>query len=162
MRTTKKRLAAVAALALAAAVLPAAAGLSAAHATTYCEYFAGPTPSAEIDTNNDGNPEVRVPSLSNVSVCAQADVFVTGEQLRIENCSWWGISCWRIYVHAQAGVYLDSGLAVCRSVDGGPQTCSTVDVGPWGYETPPVNRICIGIDLNGGFPCSSGQLLGFE
>ncbi len=71
MRTPKKRHSVVAALALALSALPAVTGLAPAHAVTQCQFFNGPTPSAEIDTNNDGNPEVRVPSLSNVSVCAE-------------------------------------------------------------------------------------------
>lgn len=162
MHSPKKRHVVAAVLALAFAALPAAAGLSPAHAATHCEYFSGPTPSAEIDINNDGNPEVRVPSLSNVSVCAQADVFVHGEPLRVENCGWFGVNCWRILIHPQAGATIDSGVVVCRSVDGGPQVCSTVHVGPWTYMTPDQDTICIGIDLNGGFPCSGGALIGFE
>lgn len=162
MRIPKKRHSIVAVLALAFAALPAAAAISPAHAATYCEYFYGPTPSAEVDTNNDGNPEVRVPSLSNVSICAQSDVFVHGQPVRAESCEgWFGINCWRVYVHAQAGVTIEEGLQVCRSIDGVP-TCSTVHVGPWTYWTPDVDTICIGIDLNGGYPCSGGQLIGFE
>jgi hypothetical protein len=163
MRIFRKRHAVLAVLALALASVPATAGLSPAHAATYCEYYYGPSPSAEVDLNDDGNPEVRVPSLSNVSVCAHADVLVHGEPLRVENCSgWFGVNCWRVYVHAQAGVTVGSGLEICRSVDGGPQTCTTIDQAPWTYYTPDVNRICIGIDLNGGFPCSGGALVGFE
>lgn len=158
MHTPKKRHAVAAVLALAFSALPAAAGLAPAHAEAYCQYFEGPTPSAEVDLENDGNPEVRVPSLSNVSVCAQADVLVHGEPLRVERCDWL-IDCWRILVHPQAGVTIYSGLEVCRSVDGGLPTCSTVNVGPWHYETPPANTICIGIHLRGGYPCGDESLI---
>lgn len=160
MRTPKKRLTIAASLALAFAAIPAVTGLSPAHASTYCEYVAGPTPSAEVDINNDGNPEVRVPSLRDVAVCAQADVFVTGTPVRIEPCGW-GFDCFRILVHLQAGVSLDGGLSLCRTIDGSP-TCSNGHVGPWSYTSPDMDTICIGVDLNGEHPCSGGTILGFE
>lgn len=160
MRTPKKRFTVVAALALAAAALPAASGFAPAQASTYCQGFAGPTPSVEVDINNDQNPEVRVPSLSNVSVCAQADVFVTGNPVRVERCDWM-FNCWAVYVHLQAGVTVDSGLSLCRAIDGS-YSCANADIGPWSYTTPDMDTICIGIDLNGQYPCSGGALIGFE
>lgn len=161
MRAPKKRLTVVAALALAVAALPAAGGFAPATASTYCEYVSGPTPSVEVDLQNDQNPEVRVPSLSNIAVCAQADVFATGQPVRAEFCEWFVSDCIRVYVHLQAGVSAYSGLSVCRAVDGA-YSCSNADVGPWSYTTPDMDTICIGIDLNGGYPCSSGTLIGFE
>lgn len=160
MRTPKKRFTVIAALALAAAALPAAGGFASAQASTYCEYFGGPTPSIEVDLENDQNPEVRVPSLSNVSVCAQADVFVTGNPIRVEPCNWEFTDCWRVLVHVQAGVTVDSGLSLCRAIDGA-YSCANADVGPWSYTTPDVDTICIGVDLGGGGACSGG-FLGFE
>lgn len=163
MRTPKKRHTVVAVLALVFAALPAAASLSPAHAAPICQPYSGPTPSVEVDTNNDGNPEVRVPSLSNVSICVQTDASLHGNPVRVENCSeWWGIDCWRVLIHPQAGVTVDSGVAVCRSVDQGPTVCSNVKVGPWTYWTPDQPTMCIGIHLGGGSACSNGQFFGFE
>ena len=158
MRTPKKRHSVVAALALALSALPAVTGLAPAHAVTQCQYFYGPTPSAEIDTNNDGNPEVRVPSLSNVSVCGEGSAFLQGDPVRAEQCYYWSTSCWRVLIHPQAGATIESGVQVCRSIDGS-RTCSTVDQPPWSIMTPDQNTLCVGIDLNGGFPCGGGTAM---
>ncbi|MDQ4124565.1 MAG: hypothetical protein M3134_03050 [Actinomycetota bacterium] len=161
MRTPKKRHTVVAAVALALSALPAVTGLSPAHAATQCQYFYGPTPSAEIDTNNDGRPEVRVPSLSNVSVCAEGNAITHGQPLRVERCDWWA-SCWRLLVHPQAGATIASKVTVCRSIDGS-HTCSIIDQPPWTIMTPDQNTLCIGIDLYGGYPCGGGTaLIAFE
>jgi hypothetical protein len=163
MRSPKKRSTVVAVLALALSALPAAATISPAHAATQCQYFYGPTPSAEVDTNNDGNPEVRVPSLSDVSVCAGGDAFVHGNPIRVEPCEeWFGASCWRLLIHPQAGATIDGGVTVCREIDDAG-VCSYLDVGPWTYMTPDADTLCIGIDLNGGRPCAGGTaLIAFE
>lgn len=162
MTFTKKRYTFASLLALVVATVPMILAPAPAHASTYCEYFYGPTPSAEVDLNDDGIPEVRVPSVSDVSICAQDDVFVHGQQLHLEHCyDWFGIDCFRLYVHAQAGVTIDGGLTLCREIDD-VRTCSAVDVGPWTYWTPDVNRICIGFDINGSRPCTHGGFVGFE
>lgn len=157
MRTPNKRHSVVAVLALALGALPAAATLSPAYAVTQCQSIAGPTPSAEIDTNNDGNPEVRVPSLRDILVCAEGSAIAQGNPARVENCSF-GVSCWRVLIHPQAGATIESGVQVCRTIDGS-RTCSTVDQPPWSIMTPDQNTLCIGIDLNGGFPCGGGTAL---
>lgn len=162
MHIPKKRHTVVAVLALVFAAVPAVTAISPAHAATNCQYFYGPTPSAEIDTNNDGNPEVRVPSLSNVSVCAQSDGFVHGDPVRVEDCYWFASGCWKILVHAQVGATIGNEITVCRSIDG-VQTCSYIEQAPWTVMSPDVDTLCIGIDLNGGRPCSGGTaLIGFE
>lgn len=155
MRTPKKRHTVVAALALAFSALPAAAAISPAHAATQCQYFYGPTPSIEIDKENDGNPEVRVPSLSNVSVCASGNAITHGQPARVERCDFWSTSCWRILIHPQAGATIDSAIQVCRAIDGS-YSCSTISQPPWTVMTPDQDTLCIGIDLNGGGPCGGG------
>lgn len=159
MRTPKKRHTVVAALALAVSALPAVAGLSPAHAVTQCQYFYGPTPSAEIDTNNDGRPEVRVPSLSNVSVCGEGSALAHGNPVHVEPCyEWFGASCWRLLIHPQAGATIESGVQLCRSIDGA-RTCSTLDQPPWTVMTPDQDTLCVGIDLTGGYPCAGGTAM---
>ena len=161
MRTPKKRHTVVAAVALALSALPAVTGLSPAHATTQCQYFYGPTPSAEIDRDNDGNPEVRVPSLSNVSVCGTGTALTHGDPVRVERCDWL-LSCWRLLIHPQAGATIGGNVQVCRSLDG-VGTCSTVTVPPWTIMTPPQDTLCIGIHLNGGYACGGGTaMIAFE
>lgn len=162
MRTPKKRHTVVAAVALALSALPAVTGLSPAHAVTQCQYFYGPTPSVEVDIQNDGRPEARVPSLSNVSVCAEGTAIAHGQPLRVEQCYWWSTSCWKLLIHPQAGATIESGVQVCRAVDGF-RTCSTADQPPWTIMTPDQDTLCIGIDLNGGRPCAGGTaLVAFE
>ncbi|HEX2295878.1 MAG TPA: hypothetical protein VHN37_11270 [Actinomycetota bacterium] len=162
MRTPKKRHSLVAVLALVLTALPAAAAISPAHAVEQCQHFAGPTPSAEIDLQNDDDPEVRVPSLSNVSVCASGNVLVRGEPLRVEPCGNWDGRCWRILATPEAGATISSGVRVCRAIDGA-YSCSTVDQPPWDIDTPPSDTLCIGIDLDGGRPCANGTaLIAFE
>lgn len=161
MTFTAKRYALASLLALVAATMPVVLTATPAHASTYCEYFYGPTPSVEVDLNDDGNPEVRVPSLSNVSVCAETDVFADTNPVHVEPCAeWFEANCWRVYVHVEAGVHAYNGLTLCRSVDGS-HSCSTVDVGPWDYRSPDMNRICIGIHTGGGSACSHGEIVGF-
>ena len=158
MRLSKK----AAAILLAAAVsaLPMVVAPSPALASTTCEYLDGPTPSVEADTNGDGQADVRVPSLSDVSLCAQSDVFVHGEPLRLESCDWTA-GCWRLYVHLQVGATVDTGLVLCRSIDG-VRTCSSIDQTPFEVWTPDQPTMCIGFDVNGQYPCSGGTLLSFD
>ena len=161
MSIVKRRYAIGSLLALVMAAVPMVLTAAPAYAGTHCESLPGPTPSVEVDLDDDGNPEVRVPSLSNVSVCAQTDVFVDADPVQVGPCAeWFEAGCYRIYVHVEAGVSLEGGLTLCRSIDGAP-TCSRVGVGPWTYSTPEMNRICIGVDARGGSPCSHGDLIGF-
>ena len=162
MYERKKRWSAVAVLALAFASVPAMAAISPAHAGTSCESVPGPTPSVEADLDGDGRPDVRVQSLRDVEVCATADVFLDTNPVQVENCHPWGwIGCYKILVHAQAGVGLDTAVSLCRTTDG-VRTCTILDQYPWTYYTPDTPVMCIGIDLEGTSPCSHGGLLGFE
>lgn len=163
MRTPKKRHTVVATLALALSALPAVTALGPAHATTLeCQSIPGPTPSAEIDTNNDGNAEVRVPSVRDISVCASGDVFADADVARLEPCGWTLTSCYRILIDAETSAGIGSTVQVCRSVDG-VRSCSRVDQPEWHTGTPPMDTLCIGIDSSGGFPCGGGTaLVAFE
>lgn len=161
MLFSKKRNVAAALLAAVVAATPIVLAPTPAQASEFCQYFAGPTPAVEADLDGDGNPDVRVPSATNVSLCAQDDVFVHGQQARLEMCDWFSPFCWALYVDLEAGVTVDTGFRLCRSLDGVP-TCSTVDVTPVTVWTPEVNTICIGFDIDGGSPCSHGMLVGFE
>lgn len=161
MRNTKKRLAVLGALALVAAALPMTMASPAYAAGTNCQYYPGPTPAAEADINGDGQVDVRVPSFTNISVCAQTDAFLEGQQLRWEMCDWFSPFCWALYVHPQAGVTVDTGLEVCRTADLGTPTCTVVDQTAWTIWTPDAPVMCIGFDIGGGSPCTQGSLLGF-
>lgn len=159
-----KRTRTIAVIAAVAALFPLVVASPASAATRCVMLLAGPTPSVEVDTNNDGNPEVRVPSLSDVTMCTNSDVAVLGTPARVEPCNPFGpiTPCWRVLVHPQAGVSLDGEVLLCRAIDQVPD-CSAIDVGPWEYTTPPVDTLCIGIDLHGGKPCSGGTaVIGFE
>jgi hypothetical protein len=158
MRTPKKRHTVVAALALALSALPAVTAISPAHAAVQCLGWAGPTPSVEVDTNNDGNVEVRVPSLSNISVCAAGNVFTDTDVARVEPCSFVPMSCWRLLVTPQVGAEIESDLSLCRAIDR-VTSCSRISQPRWGVATPAQPTLCIGIDLNGGFPCGGGTAL---
>lgn len=165
MRSPKRRHTIVAALVVALSAVPAVTSATPARAATRCVMvFAGPSPSVEVDTNNDGNPEYRVPSLSDVTVCSHSSVSLLGTPARVEPCNAFGpiTPCWRVLVHPQAGAEIEGGILLCRAIDQ-VSTCSTIDVGPWRYMTPPAETLCIGIDLHGGKPCSGGTaVVGFE
>lgn len=121
-----------------------------------CVAFAARTPSVEVDLDGDRNPEVRVPSISDVYVCAQDDVTLTADPVTLERCDFYP-TCWAAHIHVYGKVTADTGLSVCRSVDNQP-LCSYVDVGAVTAETPWINPICVGADLNGGYPCSGWYL----
>lgn len=153
---SKKR--AIALVAAAAAIFPfvfASPG-HAIDATSTCHtLLAGPTPSVEIDRNNDGNPEVRVPSITDASICLYGGVRIDDSPgVWTEPCDWWG-ACQRFLVHYALDGEASASAQVCFSLDGLP-TCGTT--------TPvvvPLNMVrggtmCIGIDAGGGSPCGGG------
>lgn len=165
MRISKTRNA-LAALLAGALLVPALAAATPAVATEdeavrpiQCIPLPGNTPSVEIDEDDDGNPEHRVPSISNVELCVEDTVVVTAPTVYAEPCSW-GLGCWAIRIHAHASLYADTGLLVCYLADD-VRSCSTANVAPVSAGTPPVSPICIGIDLGGQYPCS-GWYLTFE
>lgn len=130
-------------------------------APTQCHVLlAGPTPAAEIDTNNDGNPEVRVPSVSNVRLCVTSDVVLDLPSLTSTDCGPF-LTCKAFYLRYQADADVTAQATLCHTIDGS-QIC--------GMTAPmrdPINgidggTICAGYDLRGGSPCANGQLVAFE
>lgn len=156
---SKKR--AIALVAAAAAIFPFVVA-SPSHAnvapSTCRTLIAGPTPAVEVDTNNDGNPEVRVPSMTNVRVCVYGDVTLTDSpNTWSEPCNSQG-TCQRFFVHYGLSGSAGGSATLCQTIDG-RQTC--------GYTTPvhvPLNvlapnTMCIGVDLTGGYPCGGGTAM---
>ncbi|MDQ3956743.1 MAG: hypothetical protein M3273_00305 [Actinomycetota bacterium] len=134
---------------------PAAAGEI--DTTASCVGLAGPTPSAEVDLDNDGNPEVRVPSVTNLKLCVQRDVTVYyAFPVSIEECKPNG-RCMAFYVHIGATATVDTGVFLCYTLDGS-SSCTSADPTPIGITTGETRTICVGYDLDGGHPCD-GQLV---
>lgn len=163
MTFSKTRVLAVATAVAALFPLLLAAPASAADAASpTCHLLlAGPTPSVEVDTNEDGNPEVRVPSLTNVSVCLGADVVLT-ETPTIDSAPCGAFpSCMAFHIGIGLRGYVDTDVLFCYTADGS-QTCGTTTFEPIPFEPMESRRICVGYDFGGGSPCSNGQLIAFE
>jgi hypothetical protein len=160
MRTPKRRHTLSAVLALALSALPAVASVTPAHAVTamQCQALGNPTPSAEVDFENDGNADVRVPSVSDLSVCVEGEVGLTGDVARIEPCGpgVLVVPCSKVLIDAEVGATLDVTVWLCRAVDHAG-VCSYVAAGPWTYETLPTRTLCIGVYTGGSFPCGGGS-----
>ena len=154
---SKKR--AIALVAAAAAVFPLVFATS-SQATTVAPVscrtvFAGPTPSVEVDTNNDGNPEARVPSLTNARLCTTSNVQLDDSPYWwSEPCNWQG-TCQRVFIHYGLSGSARAQAQLCFSLDGVPACGTTREV------SVPINVIgggtmCIGVDATGGSPCGGG------
>ena len=152
----KKR--SIALVAAAAAIFPfvfASPGHAIDAAAECRTLLAGPTPSVEVDTNNDGNPEVRVPSLTNARLCVTGDVQLSDSPSTwSESCNWRG-TCQRIFIHYALSGEASASAQLCFSLDGLP-TCGTTR-----QIYVPLNAVhgatmCIGIDAEGGSPCGGG------
>ena len=155
---SKKR--AIALVAAAAAIFPfvfASPGhaITIDQAATCRTVLAGPTPSVEIDRNNDGNPEVRVPSITNARLCVTADVQLSDSPYWwSEPCNWQG-TCQRIFIHYGLSGRATGQAQLCFNLDGLPTCGTTTPV------TVPIDFIgggtmCIGVDATGGRPCGGG------
>lgn len=117
--------------------------------------FAGPTPSVEVDTNNDGNPEARVPSLTNARLCTTSNVTLTDSpNWWSEPCNWQG-TCQRIFVHYGLSGSAEGQAQLCYSLDGLP-TCGTTTPVRVPLNVVGPNTMCIGVDAQGGSPCGGG------
>jgi hypothetical protein len=160
MSFSRKR--AVALLTAAAALFALVVAAPASAAAPQCHLLlSGPTPSVEVDTNDDGVPEVRVPSVTNVTLCVGADVVLTRTpSIETVPCGEFA-SCMAFYVDYGLSGYAEAGVKFCYTVDG-TETCGqTVPVRvPLNFLRP--GRICVGYDLGGGFPCSGGQAVSFD
>lgn len=162
MNLSKKRLLAV--LGGAALLLPLA-GASPASAVdiapTDCHLLlAGPTPAAEIDTNNDGNPEVRVPSVSNVRLCVSSNVTLNLPTLESTDCGPF-LTCKAFYVGYGVSGDATAQLSLCHTLDG-RQVCGTTAPIHVPVDVIDGGTICAGYDLRGGSPCGNGQIIAFE
>lgn len=147
-------------VAAAAAVVAALSPLGAVPATAApgtCLVLPVDTPAAEGDLDGDGSRDVRLPAVSDVSLCAGADVVLGGlPTIEREQCGGFG-SCMTYYVSYSLTGYAETGATLCYSVDG-IQTCYSTDIPPISFDrilAP--RRICFGWDLRGGFPCPNGQ-----
>jgi hypothetical protein len=151
--------AAVAALLPLAAVAPASAAETGA--PTCQTLLAGPTPSAEVDTNGDGNPELRLPSVTDVGICVGADVVLTeSPTIEREQCGGLG-SCMAFHISYGLSGYVDTSVTFCYTIDG-HANCGQTNIRPIPLDVIQGGRMCVGYDLRGGFPCSNGQLIAFE
>lgn len=131
-------------------------------ATAVCQTVLRSTPRVTADLDGDGNPEYTLPAIYDIAVCGEAGASYEILPPRIERChDGWDFTCVAVYVtllpvSAQAG----AGADLCYTVEGQDRTCSGVDTPP--LPNPPRQTVCIGVDVNGGFPCSSGALLSFD
>lgn len=157
-----KKMRTLAVLAAAAALFPLVVASPASAATTCETLVYGPTPSVEVDTNNDGNPEARVPSLTNARLCYGADVVLTDSpSWWSEPCAEWG-TCWRFFVHYGLSGYADTHVQLCFELDG-RQVCSNTKPVHVPIDVVQGGTMCIGVDAGGGRPCAGGTaLIAFE
>lgn len=160
MLLSKKR--AVSLIAAAAALLPLVVASPASAGESCYLVLSGPTPSAEVDTNNDGNPEVRVPSVSNVTLCVGADIVLYDQpSLTSEPCSEWG-TCTRFLLHYGLAGYSEVDAELCFERDGS-LICQRTRPVRVPLDFLAGGTICFGYDLGGGRPCANGTaLIAFE
>jgi hypothetical protein len=154
---------AIALVAAAAAIFPfVVAAPSSADAANCQTLVNGPTPSVEVDTNNDGNPEARVPSLSNARVCVYGDVILyDSPNSWSEPCDWAG-TCQRFYIHYGLDGHAEASAQLCFSLDG-RGVCSNMKEIRVPLNAVQGGTMCIGVDANGGRPCAGGTaLIAFE
>ncbi|HEX2295877.1 MAG TPA: hypothetical protein VHN37_11265 [Actinomycetota bacterium] len=149
---------AIALVAAAAAVFPfvfATPGHAIDAASNCRTVVPGPTPSVEIDKDNDGNPEVRVPSLSNVNLCVWGDVQLD------DSPNWWSEpcnrqgTCQRVFIHYALSGEASAQAQLCFSVDGVP-SCGTTTPIRIPLDFIKGGTACIGVDAGGGSPCGGG------
>lgn len=144
-------------VAAAAAIFPfvVAAPGYASKASDCRTLLAGPTPSVEVDTNNDGNPELRVPSLTNARLCVFGDVRLDdAPSAWNEPCSSQG-TCHRFFLHYGLSGDGSASAQLCFSLDGLPSCAETVRV-PVPLDVVRGGTMCIGVDAQGGSPCGGG------
>lgn len=161
MKFSKKQMLAVLAgaallLPLTAAAPAAAAGL----APTQCHVLlGGPTPAVEVDTNNDGNPEVRVPSISNVRLCVTGDVTLNLPTLDSTDCGPF-LTCKAFYIGYGVSGEATAQFSFCHAIDGS-NVCGQSAPMRVPVDVIDGGTICVGYDLRGGSPCG-GQFIDFQ
>lgn len=146
----KRNLAVAAAVGMIVAML--GAGPAAATGTATCVPLPTSTPAVGADLDGDGVDDVRVPSVTNVTLCAGADVVLSGlPTIEREQCGGLG-SCMIYWIEYSITGYADTGVTLCYTADG-VQTCAAVDPGPVPLDLLQSQRVCVGWDLRGGWPC---------
>lgn len=132
-----------------------AAGPAAATGTATCVPLPGSTPAAGADLDGDGTEDVRLPAISDVELCAGANV-VLAEPVTIEReqCGGFG-SCMRYYVTYEVSGYAQKDVTFCYSADG-TRVCTATDPAPIPVDLVSPQTMCFGWDLRGGYPCPSG------
>jgi hypothetical protein len=146
-----------------AAVLAATAGAvpaGAAEAPT-CIELVRSTPGLDADIDGDGYPDAHVSSYRDVTLCAQGDVEIYDSRRILDSqpCSELP-GCYRFDVTVGFGASADAGLTLCYSVDWW-RACTGPDPGAVPVGAGPYT-MCIGLDINGGYPCGNGQILAFD
>lgn len=110
------------------------------------------TPSVVVDADGDGNPDVTVPPVTDVTLCVGADVVLTETPgYRAEQCAEWA-TCWRFVIEFHLSGYAAAGMQVCYTA-GGVQSCTLHPPLRVPLDRLRQETICIGVDLAGGRPC---------
>lgn len=141
--------------AVVAALIPSPAGAT----TLVCQTLVESTPSVRVDLDDDGNPEYRVPSIEDVTLCSHAGAAYTTSTPRTENCFiGWHPTCIAVYVDlTPVDVQAGADATVCFELDSSRfPVCQQVRTPP---STIPVDQtVCMGFDLGGGHPCSGSTV----
>lgn len=151
---TKRRLALMLGLAVAASLSVATAAPSGAAEPT-CSTLLETTPGIEADIDGDGYPDYRAPRIYDVTLCSETGAGYVTYPPTINNCSTVpkSVRCMAVYVTilpAYAGAYAYAEL--CYSIEGVGRSCEPIETGQ--TRQPERRTICIGYDLDGGHPCS--------
>ena len=161
MTFSNKTLGLLAGIALLVPVTGAAPAAAADVAPTQCHLLlAGPTPAAEVDTNNDGNPELRVPSVTNVRLCVTSDVTLNPPSVESTDCGAF-LTCKAFYVDYNVSGSVGAQMVLCHTIDG-RQVCGMTTPIRVPLDAVDGGRMCVGYDFAGGSPCGNGQLIAFE
>lgn len=127
-------------------------------AAPVCRTLLESTPGAWVDLDGDGYPEYQAPRIYDLTLCADAGASYVVHPPRIERCFvGWRPTCVAVYVTVspvwpQAGARAD----LCYTSDGGYPTCASIATEP--LPAPVEQTVCVGVDVNGGFPCSGAVL----
>lgn len=158
--TTRRALLASAAVLAALAPTPARAADA---GTPVCQTLIESTPGATADLDGDGNPDYTVPSITDVTLCSDAAASYVVHQPTIGRCFvGWKPTCVAVYVRVMPA-WAEAGARgeLCYTIEGQGRSCAVLEIAPLIGEPPP-QTVCIGIDVTGGRPCSSGDIVGFE
>jgi hypothetical protein len=125
--------------------------------TLVCQTLVESTPGVRADVDGDGNPDVVVPVLSDVTLCAEAEVSTVTHPVTTDSCFiGWHPTCIAVYIRL-IPPDVDGGVELCATIEGQGRTCRVVDLAKLGR--PFAERIvCVGFDLHGNHPCSGSEV----